>query len=234
MDLRVVETIPSSLREVYKAAEFFRREDVDLALLFYADYTSEEFTCVLGKELSDYPVLLLSSYGSPKSVIPVAAMITSAGNLKRLGKRFFYVMGDPASREVMKRIMRLCNAAAVARKIRRSIIGIAGSPNLGMIDTGYSEFHIRRIVPGLLHLDTAEILSSLAKIDEKDTEKVISRVLPKVGKVLVQKKELINAAKAYLAIRAMVDRYDLDAITQGMARISIDVSDDKPQLFLAS
>lgn len=213
VDLHVVETIPTSFKDVYKAADLFRREDVDVVLAFYADYTNEEFTCVLASELKDYPLILFSSYGSSKSVIPVAAMITSAGNLKRLGKSFFHVMGEPTSREVMERVLRLCKAAAAARKIRRSIIGIVGSPNLMMVNTGYSEFHIRRIVPALLHLDTAELLSFLERVDEKDAEKVVNRVLLRVGKVLVQKKELINAAKTYLAIRGMMDKYGLDAIT---------------------
>ena len=213
LDLCVVDGIPYSVDEVMEAAKLLRREDVDAVLVFHADWTYGELYCVLAKELSEYPMIQWAIYGSPKSVIPLPGLFESAGNMMRLGKRFFYVIGDPNKKDTVERIFKLANAAAVAKKLRRSIVGIAGASNLGMTDTAFSEFHIRRLVPGLLHLDTSELLNSFEKADENEARKVAKGLSRKVGKIEVSEEELITAVRGYLAMKAMVKKYRLDALT---------------------
>jgi len=213
VDLCVVDGIPYSIDEVMEAAELFRKEDVDAVLVFHADWTYGESYCVLAKELSEYPMIQWAIYGSPKSVIPLPGLFESAGNMMRLGKKFFHVIGDPSEKDTVKHIFKLANAAAVAKKLRRSIIGIAGASNLGMTDTAFSEFHIRRLVPGLLHLDTSELLISFEKADESEAKRIAKGLSKKVGKIEVSQEELITAIKCYLAMKAMVKKYKLDALT---------------------
>jgi len=213
VDLCVVDGIPYSVDEVMEATRLFKKEDVDAVLVFHADWTYGELYCVLAKELSEYPIIQWGIYGSQKSIIPLPGLFESAGNMMRLGKKFFHVIGDPGEKDTVERIFKLANAAAVAKKLRRSTVGVAGASNLGMTDTGFSEFHIRRLVPGLLHLDTSELLNSFEKADEKEARRIAKDLPKRVGKMEVSQGELITAIKAYLAMKAMVRKYRLDALT---------------------
>ncbi len=213
VDLCVVDGIPYSVDQVMEAARLFRKEDVDAVLVFHADWTYGELYCVLARELSEYPMIQWAIYGSPKSVIPLPGLFESAGNMMRLGKKFYHVIGDPSKKDIVKQIFKLANAAAVAKKLRRSIVGVAGASNLGMTDTAFSEFHMRRLVPGILHLDTSELLISFEKIDENEARRIAKDVSKKVRKIEVSEEDLITAVRGYLAMKAMVEKYKPDALT---------------------
>jgi len=215
VDLRVFEKIPKSVAEAVEAANFFRSEDVDIVAIYISDWPSEEFPVVLARELMEYPFAVVGNYQleSKSSFVPFAGITSMAGNFMRVGKRFFSVLGGPRDTETVQRVYKLAKAATTAKSLRRATVGMFGGINLSQLDTGYSEFHVRKILPGILHFDTTELLSRFEKVDGSEAARIARDVVGKVGQLQVDEKELTRAAKAYLAIREVVKEYNLNAVT---------------------
>jgi len=215
-DLVVAEKIPFELDEVLEAADLMRKEDVDAVVLFHANWTYGEIHCVLGKELFEYPIIHWTMYKSPSAAniaISLPDLFESYGDMMRLGKKTFFVIGSADEDQTMNMMWKLVNACAAFKKLKRLRLGVAGGQNLGQTDTTYSEFHMRSIVPALLHLDMVEVLQELKRADESEARNIARSVIKKVGRVEVEEEHIIGAAKAYLAIKAVVKKHKLDAIT---------------------
>jgi L-fucose isomerase-like protein len=212
LDLFVVDGIPYTLNEIFEASRNLRREDVEVVLVYIPDYTSEELCCILARELSEYPFVLWSNWDSSESIVPILGIMATGGNLKRMGKKFFHVIGDFGRPETSNRIAELARAAAAARKLERSRIGVVGASNIGMLGTTYSEFHARRIAPGLVHLDTLELVLEMEKTTREEALQIARDLRSKVGRIEVDEKELILALRAYLAMKSVAARYRLDAL----------------------
>jgi len=215
VDLRVFEKIPISVKETVEAANFFRSNDVDVVLIYVADWPSEEFPVVLARELMEYPFVILGSHRleSEKSFVPFAGITSMTGNFMRVGKHFFPVLGAPAEKRTIDRVFKLAMAAATSKALRRSTVGMFGGINLSQLDTGYSEFHVRKLVPGILHFDNTELLSRFDEIGDGEALTIARDIARKVGTVEVDQKQLVIAARAYLAVKQMIEQHDLDAVT---------------------
>ena len=205
--------IPKSIEDIHHITSFFRSKDVDIVVVFLADDSPEEFSCLFAKELFDYPMVLWALYDSPMSFLPLTAIIIMSGNLMRIGKKFFTVFGHPRSPETIRKLVSYVKAAWVAKRLKKTRIGVVGSLNLGMMDTGYSEFEMRKIVPCIFHLDTLELFTFFEEIDEHEARRIAEEFAGRVSKVDVPFREVILAAKSYLAMKKVVENYGLDALT---------------------
>ena len=215
VDISLFEKIPKTVGESVEAANFFRSKDVDVVVIYISDWPSEEFPVVFARELPEYPFIIVGNYKleSKGSFVPFAGITSMAGNFMRVGKRFFSVLGGPRDRETIDRVHKLAKASAAAKDLRRATVGMFGGINLSQLDTGYSEFHVRTIVPGILHFDTTELLSRFERVNNDKASKIAEDVAGRVGQLQVDKKELVRAAKAYLSIKEMVNEYNLNAVT---------------------
>jgi L-fucose isomerase-like protein len=229
MDVRAIEGFPARKADILQAADRLRKEDVDGFILYQPGISSEEAGCLLASELRDYPMLLWARWGSPSEgfYLPLAGLFSQASNIKRLGKDFFHLLGEPEEASTKGVLMAFAKAAMTARRLRRASIGIVGLSNRNMLDTTFSAFHIRKIVPHILNLDTYELVKLYEKVDEDAANRVAEDLKHKVGRIEVGEERLRDVAKAYLAIKSMVEKYGLDAVTirefpeLGKSRITI-------------
>src|SRR4030042_5266206 len=120
IDVRAIEGAPARKPDVLRAADTFRREDVDGFILYQPGYANEEMGCLLASEMRDYPMLLWARWGSASEElsIPLAGLFGQASNLKRLGKHFFYLLGEPGEASTKGTIMAFARAGMAARKLR--------------------------------------------------------------------------------------------------------------------
>jgi len=205
--------ISNTIRDVLKAVLLFKANDVDVVLIYCPHFFNEDIVCFLANELSSYPLILWAVYTSSKTESLLFPIICAASNLKHLGKKFFILLGQEKDMATTSQILAIARAAMVAKKLRRSIVGQIGSPNLGMLDTGFSEFHMRQLVPNILHLDTLELLSYFEKSSEEEAFQLADNIMGRFGRVTVDRKEVKDAVKSYLAMKALVEKYGLNALT---------------------
>ena len=213
VDVIDVGYIAKSKSEILKVARTFRSEDVDCVLVYVADYFTEELMCLLVEELFDLPFFLLTNYGSDKAIVPVSSLLILASNSRRLNKRFFYHIGEPKEQATRDAILAFLMAAGVKKRLRRSSIGVIGHPNPGMLDTTYSEFHMRKIVPHILYLDNLELIDVYEKTKEKEARMIVEDLKTKVSKIEIKDETLVDAVRSYLAMKKLIEKYKLDGIT---------------------
>lgn len=213
IEIIAADDIPVTKKEVLSAVDKFRKEDVDGVIVYQVDYSNEELGCILGMELTECPMFIWSGWGSDKTPTALAALSTLAGNLRRLDKDFFYTVGEIDEKEVQKNILAFAKATHTAKKLRRANVGIVGLSNPGMLDTTFSSFHLRKIVPNLLNLDTYELVKLHENVKIEEINEVAKTLKNKVGKINVKDEQITNAIKTYFAIKAMANKHQLDAIT---------------------
>ncbi len=213
LDLVDVGFIPKTKEEMLKSAQAFRAEDVDALLIYAADYFTEELACLFLEELFEKPHFLWTHYGSSKAIVPVSSLLILASHYHRLHKNFTHHIGEPQEAETKEAILRFAKAAATLKRLRRSSIGVVGHANPGMLDTTYSEFHLRKLVPHILYLDSLELLSLYNGVAGEAAAKVVQELQEKVKRIDVGASTLLDAARSYLAMKGMMEKYGLDGIT---------------------
>jgi|GEM_PF-5516088 len=215
LDIEIVKIdgIPATKSTVLEAADLLRKEDVDGVIINASAYGSEELACIFAQDLLDCPILLWSMYGGEKAFIPVTTIFSLSSNLQSIGRDFSHLLGDLKDEETKRGVMAFAMAAATAKRLRRSSIGVVGPPCPGMIDTTYSDSHLRRVVPDILYLDTIELSGLLTRVEEDRARTVLEDVKEKVGRMESTDKQMLDSARSYLAMKAMVEKHDLNAIT---------------------
>lgn len=200
--------------EAIQAARYFRKKDVDIVIIYLASYGAEELTWVFCKELSGYPIILWSTYSHRLTSLSVLNYIATTRNLTFLNYPYFSLIDDGLDdKKTYQKIMRLCNVATIYKKLGRSTIGIIGAPNYGQIDTIVNEFEMRKIVPGLIYLDTLELVELYKKVDREEAFRVSQKKIKNIKKVDIPDELIINALSWYMATKSLIKKFKLDAIT---------------------
>lgn len=212
IEWHIVEDLPSLPREITNVAAAIRKADVDVVVFYIAGYCAEELPVILAAQL-DCPIVLWSTNRHHLTPLSIISLVGTSRNLQHFGKKFLTVNGDAGSPETRDRILNACKTAALVKKLRSVTIGIMGNHNPGQVDTIVNEFQLRRLVPGLLYLDTLELLKHFAAVDESQAQALIEEKISGIKRVEVGGETLTQGLKWYLAMQAMIAKYKLDAIT---------------------
>ena len=202
----------NSVEEAVAACNKCREADIDLALIFFCSWVNEEIPNTVAMELFNYPMVCWAIPNPPELISPTG-LVAAASNIKRLGKKFTYVLGGFEDSKVMKKIRQLSNAAFVANKLRRAKIGVVGYNCPGMIDTTFNEIDIRKLGPEVVHLSLTDLIDRSAAIDERKALEDAEQLIARAGKVIEPtNREIAEAVKVYYALRGMAEAHKLDAI----------------------
>ena len=187
------------------------RDNIDLALVLFCSWVSEDLSNTVATELFKYPMLCWA-VTEPAELISISGLASSASNFVRLGKEFTYVIGSPNDQGTMKKILKVAKAAAIANRLRRARIGVVGYANPGMIGTTADEIELRALGPELVHLDLLSLITRFEKVNEKRAAAEAETLISSVGKVTAKDEDIKNSVKLYLALKDLVTENRLDAI----------------------
>ena len=114
---------------------------VDAVLLFICTWVAEPITLALARELADVPMVLWALPFLDRDVpmpSPMSGITSTASNIRRMGKRFAWVVGgvEPA---VLEQVMSALRAGGVAGALRHARFGLVGEPCPGMLDVEADE-----------------------------------------------------------------------------------------------
>jgi L-fucose isomerase-like protein len=212
VDLYIVEELPSLPNDVATVAADLRRNNVDAVIFYLAGYCSEGLPLVLAMEL-DCPIIIWSTNKHHLTPLSILSYIATSRNLKYFGKKFLPVIGDATARETKEKIISYCKIISLVKKLHQSTVGIIGNYNPGQVDTIVDEFQLRRLVPGLLYLDTLELVKFYEEANNDEAIKLVKEKTGPIAKIKVTEATLVKAMKWYLAMKAMIRKYRLDAVT---------------------
>jgi L-fucose isomerase-like protein len=202
-----------SVGEMTKAAQVLRSADVDLIVVYFTSIGEEVLVPHMAAELS-YPLLLWSNLTSTDEFprIGIMGVIHAASNLRAMGRKFSYLLGNPDDPTTMKRILVIARAAAVVKKLRRDVVGTLTAVSGGQLDTAYDETQMRRVVADVDGIDIVELVNFFEEVKDEEAERVAKDVLQKVGSFEADRKDLLASVKTYLALKRIVNKYNLKAI----------------------
>ena len=211
--VRIPEVI-FSISEMTQAAQILRTADVDLIIIYFTNIGEETLVPYLAAELPESPILLWSNLTKTKEFpqIGIMGVIHAASNLRAAGRKFLYLLGNPDDHEATAKILALARGAAVAKRVRRDVVGTLSALSPGQLDPAYEETQMRRVVADVDGIDAVELVSLYEQVARDEAEHVAKTVLQKVGACEADWEELVASAKTYIALKQIVKKYNLKAI----------------------
>lgn len=214
--IEIVENINILYRseEIISAVKFLKEEDIDIVILFIPDYFREELIDVIVSEINFCPIALWTlAVSTDILAAPMLGTLVSHSHLMRLNKEFLSVIGFGITKESADKLYKIAKAAMAGRQVSRCKIAQIGASNLGMVVTSINEYAIRKIVPNIIYLDTLELVSLFENIKNKEVINLTNELISKVGKLEVKRDQLEKGIRSYLALRSIIEKYNLDGIT---------------------
>ncbi|MCD6574055.1 hypothetical protein J7K97_00050 [Candidatus Aerophobetes bacterium] len=199
--------------QVIAAVKMLKEKNVDVAVLFLPEYFQEELIDIAACEIDFCPIVVWTLSSSPDTLAPMLGTLVANSHLLHLKKKFFKIIGDGNSRkEDLVKLIKIAKASVAVKEIKRAVVAQVGAPNTGMVVTAIDEYSMRRLVPNILHLDTLELVSLFNKVSTSEATKMVGEIRNKVGEVKVSEEELEKAIRSYLALKSIIQKYNLDGI----------------------
>ncbi|HEB31295.1 MAG TPA: hypothetical protein ENI15_10535 [Spirochaetes bacterium] len=208
--IEITQDVVVNTKKVSVISEQVRKENVDLLVILFCSWASEEIINFLSNELP-HVTFLLWAVTKPSEMVSPCGLISAASNFKKSGRKFRYVL-ESTIQEAVRKIETAAKVSMVKRKLAAAKIGIVGYPPFGMIDVTFSEGDLAKIGPGLIHIDTLELLSRYEDTADENVRDIISSVVQEVGSVNVSNEELAESSRMYAALKSLVESFDLSAI----------------------
>jgi L-fucose isomerase-like protein len=192
-------------------------EDVDLLLIINGTWASDSLQIAIIKEISKPTLLWALPY--PKT-FSLASVQHLSSVLKWLGIRFDYVYGSPDDEAVINRITKMAKISQLVNLWSRMRVGKVGRRftwrTMGPADITYDELDLE-LTPGPspIHIDIDELFTLVSKVSDSKAKELIDNMKKnrKLGLVEVKEKALIEATKVYFAVKELIKKYCLDAVT---------------------
>lgn len=202
---------PRTPEDAVALAAQLRKSDVDAVLLFFCTWVSEEVTLALAGELMDIPMLMWALPYLDRDIpmpSPMSGLVASASNIRRLGKRFAYMIGHVTG-EMLERCLRSLEVAAVATALRRSRFGIVGGPCPGMVDVEVDEAILKHALGvSAIHFELGALLHAAWGASP---EAATGRLLALAGGMEIDEETLAKNLRLYAGMRELVEKNRLDA-----------------------
>lgn len=136
--------------------------------------------------------------------------------LKQLGHPYACVFGEIADAACLGRAQTFLTAAALKSRLRRARIGLAGQRIGGMTHASPNEFMLKKAIgPRVVPLDLPLLLKRAAQFPLEQTRPLWEESLAAAGDSRVPESDGLDAMAVYLAVRELVEREGLDALTVG-------------------
>lgn len=160
------------------------------------------------------PLLLWSTPGMETGALCGTQQLTCY--LKQLGWPFACVFGTLEDAACLRRAFHYLHAAALNARLRRARIGIAGQRIGGMTHTAPNEFMLKKALgPRVVPLDLPGLLNRAREFGAAETGPVWEGVKQSAGSSRVPDTDGLDGMSVYLALRELVEREGLDALTVG-------------------
>ena len=136
--------------------------------------------------------------------------------LKHLGVPYDGAYGPFESRTTQLQARSFLRASALKHRLRRARIGLAGHRVAGMTETSVSEFALKSAVgPRIVPLDLPHLIEAAKAVPEKEAARRWKELVRRAARCQVSEADGLGAIKFYIAIRELVSRHRLDALTIG-------------------
>ncbi len=211
----IATAIPRTPADAVEIAAHLAGREVDIVVLFFCSWVSEDVTLALARGLGDIPLLLWALPYLDLNIpmpSPMSGLTGSGSNIRRTGKPFTYVIGNVTAANI-ERVVRAAGAGAAARALRRARLGVVGDPCPGMVDVAVDETELQRALGvTTVHFELDELVRAAQAASPAEAERAAERLMAATGgRREVSEAALADNLRLYVAIQEMVRTNRLDA-----------------------
>jgi len=216
--------IIDSKEKTKKAAELFKKENIDLLVICYLTWGEDRLMLKVLKELPEVPILLWCY--SPFQELPktlnmvdlfrssgAVGIVQASGPLKRMGKNFGFAFGSHKNKDSIKKIINYSKAAKLTNDLKEITVGLLPYRCDRMTGTFVDESRLKKEVgPEIKNISVPEYYKISREIPEKRIEKYLKELKENYRICGVNDKALFKGARASLGLAEVVNRFDLNAL----------------------
>jgi len=196
------------------AAELAGRE-VDLVVLFFCSWVSEEVTLALARAIGTAPLLLWALPYLDRDIpmpSPMSGLTGSGSNIRRMGKPFVHLIGGVA-RSTVDQVAGAARSAAAVGALRRARLGVVGEPCPGMVDVAVDDADLQNALGvTIVHFELDELLQAAQSASQPEADQAASRLIAGSGaRNEIGEQPLADNLRLYVAMREMAAANRLDA-----------------------
>jgi len=211
----IAAAIPRTPADAQEIAAHLAKCEVDVVVLFFCSWVSEEVTLALARAIGDIPLFLWALPFLDLDIpmpSPISGITGSGSNIRRLGKPFAFTIGS-VNAATIERVAKGARAASAVRALGRARLGVVGETCPGMVDVVADESALRRALGvETVHFTLDELLSGAQAAPPAEVESAGRRLVAAAGGGSeVSDRALGENAGIYVAIREMVRANRLDA-----------------------
>ncbi|HEY2014329.1 MAG TPA: hypothetical protein VGH38_12555 [Bryobacteraceae bacterium] len=211
----IATAIPRTPPDAVEIARQLTGSDVDLVVLFFCSWVSEDVTLALAGGIAHIPLLLWALPYLDRDIpmpSPISGITGSGSNIRRTGKTFAHVIGT-VNTATVEQVVRAAGAGAAATALRRARLGVVGEPCPGMVDVSVDEVELQNALGvTTVHFELDELLRATRAASSVDAERAARRIKAAIGgRREVTEQALVDNMRVYVAIRELVQTNRLDA-----------------------
>jgi L-fucose isomerase-like protein len=201
-----------------KASAMFIKENVDLRLVQGINCDLGILATILGKD-ARVPILVWSLPEQLLHEKPLLAnslcgamIITSA--YRRLDINYKHMHGSPDNNEFIKKLENSMLASGILSKLREDKLGLIGYQSPGFFHVSFDEMLLRRTFGvDVQHIDISEVYAESKKISTDRIDREIETTKSSAGNIVnVKDEDFTNAAKIYLSVKNLCEKYSIQAL----------------------
>jgi len=206
----------TDLDAVRAEARRLRHEEVDLLVIQLGAWAPDEFSICLTREVSA-PFMIWAIPEKLTGHFPdggLVGMTQTGGTLAKMGMRFNILYGAPDDEQVLCRIRTAMKAVDAAKRLRSARVGLVGGHCPGMTDATFHELELKKVIGVEVdHIDLSVLANAIADADHAEAQRIVAHDMPASGTVVdPSEADLLEAARTYLGLRALVREHGLDAL----------------------
>ncbi len=210
LDVVAIEEIVEDENSAHRAAQKFKREDVDVICLVEGTWSSDYLALDILEEV-DMPIITWGLPGIRKGSLCGVQQLDCV--LKELGKPYKFIYGSVEERKPYEKIEGYAKASSLKRTLRKARLGLVGYRIRGMTEVTFDELELKSLLgPRIIHFGLNELKDEMGKVPNERVGKIWREVKRKVGKVNAGEKEGISSIRAYLVLKKWIEKENLSGL----------------------
>ena len=201
------------LETVQKAVEEIKKVSADVLLICIATWSEDHHLLDLLSYI-DKPVILRAYHARDTGSLCCAQQIGAV--FTDIDKGYEFVYGEADDIACAQKTVKIATAYTLVDCMNKVRMGTVGGRVKGMTEIAYDEFSIKqKLGARIVNINESEMIQKVESITDEEALKLLEEKKDLLApcKVLSTKESMIESMKYYGALKALVNEYDLQALS---------------------
>jgi len=152
--------------------------------------------------------------GSPYTCGSMVGLLMHTSAMTNIGVRFSFIYGEPDDERAVNDAGRFVSVVRTRAALRRARIGLVGWRAPGFHASNFDELAVKTVLgPEIVHVDLSEVLAESDAPPEEEVKGCVEEMISSGFEIDgAPEHTVLNAMRAYLGLKRIVERESLDAV----------------------